>query len=127
MAVNLYFHPQIPIPSHCRALDQSYLTTPEKYWIVEHAEKNPDLAAIELAGNFTAKFGRPKTVDTILEILQRKEEIRHEFVYWAEICEFELNEAALITQERAGTVSIVKNSHTQFKTFFSHGSEPYQG
>ena len=93
---------EIPIPSLCRPLDKSYLTIPEKYWIVEHGEKNPDLTAIELAGNFAAKFSRPKPADTILQILNQKKEIRQEFDSWAEVFALELNEAADHNKDRVG-------------------------
>ena len=62
--------------------------------LVEHTEKNLDLTAKELAGNFTAKFGRPKPADAIVRILQRKEEIRQEFASWAAKFQLELEEAA---------------------------------
>ena len=76
--------------------DKTYLTTAEKYWIVEHAEKNQDLSTTNLACDFAAKFGRNKSTDTIQQILNRKKEIRHEFASWAENFEMELNEAVSI-------------------------------
>ena len=81
------------IPSHCQSLvpnEEVYLTIPAKYWIVEQAEKKQDLTAVQLAGEFTAKFCRPKPAETIMRILNQKKEIRHEFASWAENFELEL-------------------------------------
>ena len=69
---------------------------------MELAEKNPDLTTKELAGNFAAKFCRPKQANTILQILRRKKEIRHEFASWAANFAIELNEAANYNQANPG-------------------------